>query len=70
MDLKQERITLGELLGDPKARQVLQRRFGPYLKHPMAKAAHPLTLKQLKEMAGVYLPAKTIQDTIQELRQL
>ena len=29
-----------------------------------------LTLKQLSEMAAVYLPQKTIQDTLKELEQL
>ena len=33
----------------------------------MVQAAHSLTLAQLSEMAAVYLPKKTIEDTIQEL---
>ena len=37
---------------------------------PMAKAAGSLTLAQLSEMAAVYLPQKTIQDTIRELAAL
>ena len=36
----------------------------------MAGAARVLTLKQLSEMAAVYLPQKTIQDTLKELEQL
>ena len=70
MDLKRNQITLSQLMADPKAKAVLQRRFGPYLKHPMAKAAGSLTLAQLSEMAAVYLPQKTIQDTIRELGSL
>lgn len=70
MDLNHNQITLAQLLADPKARAVLQRRFGPYLKHPMARAAGSLTLAQLSEMASVYLPQKTIQDTIRELSAL
>ena len=35
-----------------------------------AGAARVLTLKQLSEMAAVYLPQKTIQDTLKELEQL
>ena len=70
MDLNRNQITLAQLLADPKARAVLQRRFGPYLKHPMARAAGSLTLAQLSEMASVYLPQKTIQDTIRELSAL
>lgn len=56
--------------GRPKAKAVLQRRFGPYLKHPMAKAAGSLTLAQLMEMGAVYLPQKTIQETVRELSAL
>lgn len=40
------------------------------MKHPMVQAAQLLTLAQLAEMAAVYLPKKTIEDTIRELRAL
>ena len=70
MDLKRNQITLAQLMADPKAKAVLQRRFGPYLKHPMAKAAGSLTLAQLMEMGEVYLPQKTIQETVRELSAL
>ena len=70
MDLKRNQITLAQLMADPKAKAVLQRRFGPYLKHPMAKAAGSLTLAQLMEMGAVYLPQKTIQETVRALSAL
>lgn len=70
MDLKNDRITVGELLDDPKARAVFQRRFGKWMKHPMVAASRTLTLGQLMEMAGVWLPKKTIQETWQELSRL
>ena len=70
MDLKQNKITVGELLDNPKSRAVFQRRFGRWMKHPMVQAAQSLTLAQLAEMAAVYLPKKTIEDTIRELRAL
>ena len=70
MDLKNDRITVGELLDDPKARAVFQRRFGKWMKHPMVAASRSLTLNQLMEMAGVWLPKKTIRETWQELSRL
>ena len=70
MDLRNRQITVGELLDNPKSRAVFQRRFGRYLKHPMVGAARSLSLAQLAEMAAVYLPQKTIQDTLRELEQL
>jgi DNA repair protein RadC len=70
MDLRNQTITVAELLENPKSRAVFQRRFGKWMKHPMVGAAKTLTLRQLAEMAAVYLPQKTIQDTIQELERL
>lgn len=70
MNLRNQTITVGELLDDPKSRAVFQRRFGKLMHHPMVGAARTLTLAQLAEMASVYLPQKTIQETLRELQQL
>jgi hypothetical protein len=70
LDLRNQTITVGELLSDPKSRRVFQRRFGKLLKHPMVAAAQTLTLNQLCEMAAVYLPKKTIEETLEELRKI
>ena len=70
MDLQNQTITVGELLDDPKARAVFQRRFGTLMRHPMVGAARTLTLRQLAEMAAVYLSPKVIQDTLRELERL
>ena len=70
MDLRNQSITLGELLADPRSRAVFQRRFGTLLRHPMAGAARSLTLSQLCQMAGALLPRAIIEDTLKELRAL
>ena len=70
MDLRNQKITVGELLDNPKSRAVFQRRFGRYLKHPMVGAARSLSLAPLAEMAAVYIPKKNIQETLQELQKL
>lgn len=70
MDLKNNSITVGQLLDDPRARAVFQRRFGKWMKHPMVAAGRSLTLAQLMELAGVYLPRKVIDDTLKELKAL
>lgn len=70
MDLRGKSIKVGELLDNPKSSAVFQRRFGKFMKHPMVHAARSLSLAQLEEMAAVYLPRKTIQDTLLELEQL
>ena len=70
LDLRHNTITVKELLENPRSRAVFQRRFGKLLKHPMVGAAQTLTLAQLAEMASVYLPKKTIDDTLEELKKL
>ena len=70
MNLKGNQITLGELLDDPRSRAVLQQRFGRWLKHPAAGAARSLTLAQAVEMASVWLPRQTVQETLEQLRRL
>ncbi|HIY15761.1 MAG TPA: hypothetical protein H9839_00340 [Candidatus Intestinimonas stercorigallinarum] len=70
MDLKGNQILVGELLDDPAARAVFQRRFGKLLKHPMVPAARSLSLEQLLGFAKLYLPKPVIQDTLEELRRL
>ena len=70
MDLRDRTITVGELLDNPRSKAVFQRRFGKFMKHPMVGAARSLSLAQLQEMAAVYIPRKTIQDTLRELERL
>lgn len=70
MDLRDNRITVGQLLDDPRSAAVFRRRFGKWMKHPMVTAGRSLTLGQLMELAAVYLPQKVIQDTWKELRDL
>ena len=70
LDLRGNKITLGELLDNPRSAAVFQRRFGKWMKHPMVAAGRSLTLGQLMELAKVYVPQTTIQDTWKELQQL
>lgn len=70
MDLKNNSITVGELLDNDRSRAVFQRRFGKWMKHPMVAAGRSLTLAQLMELARVYVPRKTIEDTWKELKNL
>ena len=64
MELRGDQDHRGRIAGGSPVRAVFQRRFGRWMKHPMVQAAQSLTLAQLAEMAAVYLPKKTIEDTI------
>lgn len=70
MDLRNNQITVEELLNNPNARAVFQRRFGKWLNHPLVGAAHSLTLAQLMDLTKLYLPQAVLQDTLAELRRL
>ena len=69
MDLKNQKITVGELLDDPRSRAVFQRRFGHLLNSPLVKAGRSLTLEQLVALAGTKLPRRVIEETLEELRR-
>ncbi len=69
MDLKGNKITVGELLEDPRSRAVLQKRFPTVLKHPLVGAARSVTLEQLMAIAQAYLPQNKIAATLDDLRR-
>ena len=69
MDLKNNRITVGELLDNPKSRTVLQKRFPMVLKHPLVGAARTVTLEQIISFAQAFVAQKKIDETMNELRR-
>ena len=70
MDLRNEEITLGELWDDPKSRGVFQRRFPMIMKHPVQNRARSVTLGQLADFLGTWLPPALIRDVLKELQRL
>ena len=70
MNLKNNRITVGELLDYAPAKTVIQKRFPMVMRHPMVGAARTVTLEQLIAVAGAYIPQRTIQDTLNELQKV
>ena len=69
MDLKNNKVTVGELMDHPGARAVLQRRFPTLLKHPMMGAARTITLEQILSVAQAYVPQKKIEEALNDLRR-
>ena len=69
MDLKHNKITVGELLDNPKSRAVFQRRFPMVLKHPLVGAARTVTLEQIVSFPPAYVPQKKIDETLNDLRR-
>lgn len=70
MDLKNNKITVGELLDYPGARSILAKRFPMILKKPIGGAGRTVTLEQLLAFVSPYLPGIVINDTLKELKKL
>ena len=70
MDLKNNRITVGELLADPRARRVLMQRFPGAIKLPIVSSASTLTLERALRQLSAYIPQKTLDETVDALRRL
>ncbi len=70
MDLKQNKILVGELLDNPASFAVIQKQFGAYLKHPIVPAMRNLSLDQLLTLAKVYVPPAALDKAVAELRKL
>ena len=69
MDLKNNKITVGELMDHPGARAVFQKRFPMVMKHPLLGAARTFTLEQVLAFAQAYVPPKKINETLNDLRR-
>ena len=70
MNLKNNRITVGELLDYAPARAVLQKHFPMVMRHPMMGAARTMTLEQILAAAETYVPQKKLMETLNELRSV
>lgn len=70
MDLRKETITLGELWDDPKAREVLRKKIPGIGKHPIQNRARTVTLGQLADFLGAWVPAARIREVIGALERL
>ena len=68
MDLRNNQITVRELLADPKARQVLARQFPQVINRPIV--AKSMTLDKAMKLGAAYVPKRVIQETLEELRRL
>ena len=70
MDLKNDKITLGELWDDPRSRSVFQKRIPMLAKHPVKGAARTVTLEQLRDFLNGWVPGVMVNGVMQELKRL
>ncbi len=70
MDLRNNKITIRELLSDPRARKVLERRFPHVVGRPIVAASAGMTLDRAMKLGAAYVPKQAIQETLRELQAL
>ena len=70
MDLRNNQITLGEVLAVPAAKEVLARRFPHVINRTIVANSKSLTLERVIKLGSAYVPKKVIQETLQELQAL
>ena len=70
MDLRNNQITVRELLSNPRARAVLEKRFPHVMGRPIVAAAESLTLEQVIRLSAAYVPKGIHQETLRELQRV
>lgn len=70
MDLRNQKITIGEILDRPDARAILTRRFPLVFKKSYSPVAKTVTLEQLLALVGGFLPQRLVADTLRDLERL
>ena len=70
MDLRNNKITLGELWDNPRSRAVFQKRIPMLAKHPVKGAARTVTLEQLADFMSAWIPMTMVNGVIQDLKKL
>ena len=70
MDLRGNRITLGELWDEQKSRAVFKKRIPMLAKHPVKGAARTVTLEQLYDFMSGWVPGMMINGVMAELKKL
>ena len=70
MDLKGNKITIGELLADPRAKAVLAQRFPHVMGRPIVAASKGMPLDRAMKLGAAYVPRAILEETRRELEKL
>ena len=70
MDLKNNKITVGELMANPAAKAVLEREFSQYMTPMLMQMAKNMTIKDVLKYASGRVPQQYIDKIIRELEMV
>ncbi len=70
MDLKNNKITIKELLKNEEAVKIFRREFGELMKHPMLKTMSSMSLERLIKLGQKHIEADRIKKILEELGRI
>jgi hypothetical protein len=70
MNLRQNQITIGELLNHPIAKEVLEKELPQFAKKPYIQMASKMTLQQVLMMNKGHVPLNHVNRIIKELEAI
>lgn len=70
MDLRNGRITIGEILANPNARAMIQRAYPKVLASPMAMRFRNMQLGTAMQYAGRFVPRAQLDRVVARLKEL
>ena len=70
MDLKNNQITIRELMAHPQARAVLAKHFPQVIHLPIVTKSAGMTLAQAMKLGAAFVPARSIRAALEELTQI
>ena len=70
MDLKNNKITIKELLKNEDAVKIFRREFGELMKHPMLKTMSSMSLERLIKLGQKHIEADRIKKILEELGRI
>ncbi len=70
MDLKSNRITMGEMLENPVAKEILKREFPDFMTPFMLQMARNMTLEGVLKLAKGRVSQAQIDKTVEELKRI
>jgi len=70
MNLRNNQITIRELLSIPAARRILERQFPHVVGNPVVMASTDCTVEQAMKRAAPYVPRETLLKTLRALEKI
>ena len=70
MDLKGQKITVGEIVANPKAKALLERELNQYMTPMLMRMAKNMSLKEVLRLANGRVPQTEVDRIVRELESV